>query len=37
MERHGLDLSGLGQGPVAGSCEHSNKPSGSIKVDKYLD
>jgi hypothetical protein len=29
--RHGLDSSGSGQGPVAGSCEHSNEPSGSIK------
>jgi hypothetical protein len=25
-----LDLSGSAQGAVLGSCEHSNKPSGSI-------
>jgi len=25
----GLDASGLGQEPVAGSCEHGNEPSGS--------
>jgi hypothetical protein len=24
----GLDSSGSGEGPVAGSCEHSNEPSG---------
>jgi hypothetical protein len=27
----GLDASGSGQGPVVGSCEHDNEPSGSIK------
>jgi hypothetical protein len=27
----GLDLSGLGQGPVEGLCEHGNEPSGCIK------
>jgi len=27
---HGLDLSGLGEGQVAGCCEHSNKPLCSI-------
>jgi hypothetical protein len=27
----GLDPSGSGQGPMAGSCEHSNELSGSIK------
>jgi len=27
-----LDSSGSGEGPVRGSCEHSNEPSGSIKV-----
>jgi hypothetical protein len=26
-----LDSAGLGLGPVVGSCEHSNEPSGSIK------
>jgi len=25
------ELSGLVQGPVAGSCEHGNEPSGSVK------
>jgi len=25
------DSAGLGLGPVVGSCEHSNEPSGSIK------
>jgi hypothetical protein len=31
-----LDQSGLGQGPVEGSCEHGNEPSGSIKFWKFL-
>jgi hypothetical protein len=35
--RCGLDSSGSGQGPVAGSCEHGNEPSGSIKVGEFLD
>jgi hypothetical protein len=26
-----LDPSGSERGPVAGSCEHSNEPSGSIQ------
>jgi hypothetical protein len=26
------DSSGSGQGPVAGSCEHGNEPSGSIII-----
>jgi hypothetical protein len=26
-----------GQGPVAGSCEHSDKPSGSIKDGQFLE
>jgi hypothetical protein len=26
-----LNLSGAGQGPVEGYCEHGNEPSGSIK------
>jgi hypothetical protein len=30
MGRCGLDSSGSGHGPVAGSCEHGNEPSGSI-------
>jgi hypothetical protein len=29
--RCGLDSSGSGQRPVAGSCEHCNETSGSIK------
>jgi hypothetical protein len=32
MECCGFDSSGLGQGPVTGSCEHGNKPSGSKKM-----
>jgi hypothetical protein len=35
--RRGLDSSGSGYGPVAGSCEHGNEPSGSIKVGEFLD
>jgi hypothetical protein len=31
MGRYGLDSSDSGQGPVEGSCEHGNEPSGSIK------
>jgi hypothetical protein len=31
VRRCGLDSSGLGQGPVAGSCEHGNEPSDPIK------
>jgi hypothetical protein len=33
----GLDSSGSGQGLVAGSCEHSNEPSGFIIGGEYLD
>jgi hypothetical protein len=33
----GLDLSGLGWGPVAGSCEHGNEPSGPTKVREFVD
>jgi hypothetical protein len=32
----GLDSSGLGYGPVVGSCEYGTKPSGSIKGGKFL-
>jgi hypothetical protein len=32
-----LDSSGSGQGPMAGSCEHDNEPSGSIKGGEFLD
>jgi hypothetical protein len=28
---YGLDRSGLGYGPVEGSCEHGDEPSGSLK------
>jgi hypothetical protein len=34
---HGLDLSGSGQGQVAGSCECGNERSGSIKCEEFLD
>jgi hypothetical protein len=37
VRRCGLDSSGLGQGPVAGSCEDGNEPSGSIKDGAFLD
>jgi hypothetical protein len=30
MVRCGLDSSASGYGPVAGSCEHDNEPSGSM-------
>jgi hypothetical protein len=35
--RCGLDSSGAGQEPVAGSCEHSCEPSGSINGEEFLD
>jgi hypothetical protein len=35
--RCGLDSSGSGQGPVAGSCEHSNGHSDSIKIGEFLE
>lgn len=34
---HGLDLSGSGQGPVAGSYEDGNELSGFIKVLKFVE
>jgi len=37
MGRCGLDASGSGYGPVAGSCEHSTEPSGPIKEGELLD
>jgi len=37
MEGHGLDESGSRQGQVAGSCEHCNKPLGSIKCGAVCD
>jgi hypothetical protein len=36
MEGCGLDESGSGMGPVAGSCEHGNEASGYIKGE-FLD
>jgi len=33
----GLIASGSGQGLVAGSCENSNEPCGSIKGRGFLD
>jgi hypothetical protein len=33
----GVNVSSSGQGPVAGSCEHSNEPSGYMKGGKFLD
>jgi hypothetical protein len=33
----GLDASGSGWGPVAGSFEHGKAPSVSIKAGKFLD
>jgi hypothetical protein len=32
----GLDSSGSGQGPVAGSCEDGNELSGSMKWGEYF-
>jgi hypothetical protein len=37
VEKYGLDLSGLGQGPVAGCCEHGTETSDSIRDGKFLD
>jgi hypothetical protein len=37
MENCGLDSSGSGQGPVAGSCQHGNEHSRSIKGGVLLD
>jgi hypothetical protein len=34
--KNGLDASGSGQGPVAGSYEYGNEPSSSIKVGQFL-
>jgi hypothetical protein len=36
-EGYGLDSSGSGYRPVAGSCEHGNEPSGSIKFWEFLE
>jgi len=35
--RCGMDLSGSEQGPVASSCEYSNKPSSSIQARQFLE
>jgi hypothetical protein len=37
MGRCGLDCSGLGEGPVEGSCEHGDTHSGSIKCWEVLE
>jgi hypothetical protein len=37
MEWSGLDRFGSGYGPVEGSCEHGNEPSGSIKCWEVLE
>jgi hypothetical protein len=37
MGKCGLDAFGLGYGPMAGSCEHSNEPLYSIKGEEFLD
>jgi hypothetical protein len=36
-ERVVLDSCGSGQGPVTGSFEHGNEPSGSIEGEESLD
>jgi len=35
--RCGLDAFNSGEGPVAGSCEHCNEPSESMKGREFLD
>jgi hypothetical protein len=37
MGWYGLDRSGPGYGPVNGSCEHANKPSGFMKCWEVLE
>jgi hypothetical protein len=37
MWRYGLDRAGSGQVQLAGTCDCSNEPSGSIKCGKFLD
>jgi len=37
MERFGLESPGPGKWSVVGSCEHSNKPTGSINDVEFLD
>jgi hypothetical protein len=36
IERGDVDCSDSGLGPVEGSCEHGNEPSGSIKCWEIL-
>jgi hypothetical protein len=36
MGTSGLNSSNSGQRIVAGSCEHSSEPSGSIKAENFL-
>jgi hypothetical protein len=37
MGWYGLDRCGSGQGPVEGSCEHGDEPSGSINCWEVLE
>jgi hypothetical protein len=37
VEGCGVDSSGSGKRPVAGSCEHGNETSGSIRSGEFLD
>jgi hypothetical protein len=37
VEGSGLNAFCSGQGPMAGSCEYCNEPSGTIKGGKFLD
>ena len=37
MSGYGLNQTVSGQGQVAGTCECSNEPSGSIKCGEFLD
>jgi hypothetical protein len=37
MGRYGLNSSGSGQGPVEGSYEHGNEPSGYMKFWEIVE
>jgi hypothetical protein len=37
VRRCGLDEYSLGEGPMAGCCEHGNEPSDSIKGGEFID
>ena len=37
VEGLGLDLSGSGQGEVAGCCEHGDEPSGYVNCGEFID